>query len=197
MLSVCIFLAWSIAHAAIKYCFKEIDGFKKPPHSTEVIWEAVKEHFNVKNHLEIVDVIYTKFDKAHISGLCKRIAELALEGDPLSKHLFKETGIEIARSIAAVVRQAQPELKQQEGGIHVLCVGSVWLSWNLLREGFEEFLGKTCGIEELSLMRITTIMAVGAAYMAADRLNIELPRDYSKNYEIFYNYKRKPLNNNI
>lgn len=39
-------------------------------------------------------------------------------------------------------------------------------------------------------------MAVGAAYMAADQLHIELPRDYEHNYNIFYHYKRSVDNCN-
>lgn len=174
---------------------KQIDGFHKPPHDTSLIWETVKEYFDVKDHLALVDMFYRKFDKPFLSGLCKKIAELANGGDLLSKYIFRQAGSDLARSIAAVMRKASPKLLNQPGGVHVLCVGSVWLSWNLLKEGFDAYLGTHEDIAEMSLLRIKTVMAVGAAYMAADKYNIPLPRDYLQNYEIFYTYNRDMLHN--
>jgi hypothetical protein len=40
--------AWWISHKAIKICFDEQDNFVQSPHSTQVVWEAVQEHFDIK-----------------------------------------------------------------------------------------------------------------------------------------------------
>ncbi|KAJ9592034.1 hypothetical protein L9F63_001413, partial [Diploptera punctata] len=40
--------AYWISHKAIKVCFDEQDNFEQPPHSTEVVWKAIQEHFNIK-----------------------------------------------------------------------------------------------------------------------------------------------------
>lgn len=103
---------------------------------------------------------------------------------------MEDAGRDLARSIASVIPKVSPQLKSKPGGIHVLTVGSVWNSWDLLKTGFIRWMLEHTDVEELSLMKLTTTMAVGAAYMAADRLDIDLPRTYDSNYEIFYNYKR-------
>lgn len=115
---------------------------------------------------------------------------MAQEGDSLAQKIFDEAGRDIARNICAVVPKAAKELKEREGGIHILCVGSVWLSWELLSDGFVKYLRENSDFDKLSLMRGTTDMGVGAAYMASDRLNLPLVRDYSKNYKVFYRFDR-------
>lgn len=148
------------------------------------MWEIIKEHFNVENKEDLLEHFYTKFDKAFIASLCQKLALCAREGDELSLELFKEAGEHLARAVSVVSSKASDELKNCEGGLHVLCVGSVWLSWSLLKPGFVSYILNKSNIHALCLMRLTTTMAIGAAYMAADRLNINLPRDYEKNYEI-------------
>lgn len=133
---------------------------------------------------------YGKFDKAFISLLCKKIAELAKKGDKLAQFVFEEAGMHLAKAIAAVVKKAAKELVEREGGVHVLCVGSVWKSWDLLKPGFESWMRKNTGIKTISLMRLTQSMAVGACYMAADKASLELKRDYSKNYTVIYKYDK-------
>lgn len=172
----------------MKYCFNYFDDFETPPYPIDWIWEVVKEHFKVESFVDLLDIFYTHFDKAHIAGLCKKIAVGANEGDKLCIHIFTEAGSYLAQALSAVIPKAAEELVTQEGGIHILCVGSVWLSWSLLKAGFITYLKKHTDIQKLSLMRIKTTMAIGAAYMAADKYNIDLPRDYTKNYDIFYTY---------
>lgn len=184
------FAAFKISHRAVKYCFDELDNFEKAPFPINRIWQLVKEHFKIKTQADILDSYYKNFDKAHIASLCKKLAELARSGDELALTIFSEAGTFLARNISAVVPKAAQELMQREGGIHVLCVGSVWLSWDLLRSGFVSWIEKRTAMEEMSLMRLKTEMGVGAALMASDRLHLPLERDYSKNYTIFYQYKR-------
>ena len=40
--------AWWISHKAIKICFDEQDNFEQPPYSTETVWKAIQEHYNIK-----------------------------------------------------------------------------------------------------------------------------------------------------
>lgn len=168
-----------------------MDGFNPAPHSIECVWNTVKEHFNVKTKEELLEHFYTKFDKAFIASLCKKIATCANEGDKLSQLFFEESGRHLAKFLAAVISKASEELTNREGGIHILCVGSVWLSWNLIKPSFVSYLLENTKIEDMTLMRLTTTLAVGAAYMAADKLNINLKRDYSKNYNILFRFRRK------
>jgi N-acetylglucosamine kinase len=182
--------AWNISWKAVKYCFDDIDNFHTPPYSTERVWALVKSFFQIKNQADILESFYKNFDKSRIALMCKSLAELAREGDDLSRSIFQEAGRDLAKGITAVASKAAAELANQDGGLHVVCVGSVWLSWDLLQCGFISWLQKNSQIDKLSLMRLKTEMGVGAALMAADRLNLRLDRDYSKNYDVFYLYSR-------
>ncbi|KAJ8928750.1 hypothetical protein NQ314_018603 [Rhamnusium bicolor] len=181
---------WNISHRAVKYCFDDLDNFENPPFPTDRVWNLVKEHFKINTQADILDSFYQNFDKAFIASLCKKLAVLARDGDELSQSIFKEAGTHLARSICAVYSKASPELTEREGGIHILCVGSVWLSWDLLMSGFINWLDNNTIVEKMSLMRLKTEMGVGAALMAADRLNLHLERDYFRNYTVFYQYRR-------
>ncbi|CAH1156059.1 unnamed protein product [Phaedon cochleariae] len=182
--------AWKISHRAVKYCFDDLDNFEKPPYPSERVWALVKSHFHISTQADILASFYQNFDKAHIAHLAKGLSELAKEGDALAKEIFREAGSDLARGISAVASKAANELIQQEGGLHVLCVGSVWLSWELLRPGFISWLRDNTDIQQLSLMRLETEMGVGATYLASDRLGLPLERDYSKNYRVFFKYQR-------
>lgn len=70
-----------------------------------------------------------------------------------------------------------------------MCVGSVWLSWEYLKPGFIAQLKETAPkLQKLSLLRLTTSMATGAVYLAAKDINVDLPRNYTDNYKIFFTY---------
>ncbi|KAK4876188.1 hypothetical protein RN001_012610 [Aquatica leii] len=183
--------AYGIALEAIKIYFDDNDDFRKSPYPTNVVWNTIKEHFDVTSHWNLLPHFYTHFKKDHIAALCKKLSVCANEGDELSKLIFRNAGKDLGRCISAVIAKASNDLCDRDGGFLVLCVGSVWLSWDLLREGFIQWMDEHTTIKQLSLVRLTTTMAVGAAFMAADRLHIPLPRDYKQNYQEFYRYIRK------
>ena len=79
-------------------------------------------------------------------------------------------------------------------GLPIVCIGSVWKSWNLLQGGFLETLGipttegeKGCNpiLQRFSLIRLNVQSAIGAAYLAAPS---SLPKELSKNYSVIYSY---------
>ncbi|XP_076257139.1 N-acetylglucosamine kinase [Rhynchophorus ferrugineus] len=187
--------AWSIASRAIKYCFDDIDKFQPAPAPTDRVWSLIKDFFKIKTQCDILDIFYKDFDKSRIALVCKSLSQLAKDGDALAQLIFEQAGRHLAASISAVASRAASELTNQSGGLHVLCVGSVWLSWNLLENGFISHLKSNSSLQELSLMRLKTEMGVGAALMASDRLKLRLDRDYSKNYTVFYSYKREDVCN--
>ena len=59
-------------------------------------------------------------------------------GDDLSIWLFHEAGRELGKHIFALASHVSKELKEAEGGLNIVCVGSVWKSWELLKQGFLE-----------------------------------------------------------
>ncbi|XP_050299838.1 N-acetyl-D-glucosamine kinase [Anthonomus grandis grandis] len=187
--------AWNISWTAIKYCFDSLDDFQTPPYSTDKIWQLVRRHFDIRDQFDILNYFYNDFSKSRIALMCKSLAKLAEEGDLLAKTIFSKAGGDLAKAITAVHKKVAVELKNKPGGLQVICVGSVWLSWSLLQSGFEAYLENNTDIKQLTLLRLQTEGGVGAAYMAADKLNLALDRAYEKNYKVFYVYGQGKLCN--
>ncbi|XP_063237564.1 N-acetyl-D-glucosamine kinase isoform X2 [Bacillus rossius redtenbacheri] len=187
--------AWWVAHKAVKICFDEQDNFVQPPHQTNFVWDAIKRHFNVETRFDLLDHCYSNFEKSKYAGLAKRLAEGADQGDPLCLWLFAQTGEVLARHITALYPKVDKALLEPAGGISVVCVGSVWLSWEHLKPGFIGHLrseaARPADVRELSLLRLTTSMAIGAVYLAAKEISFDLPRDYQENYTVFFHYRRE------
>ncbi|XP_067619011.1 N-acetyl-D-glucosamine kinase isoform X2 [Eurosta solidaginis] len=187
--------AFYIAHQAMKYVFDDMDSLKKSPYPIERVWDLIKQHFNVETRLDLLPHCYANFDKPFYAGLCKRISHAAEEGDKLSKHLLSEAGCCIANSISALLPKVQNELIKT-GYLSVVCVGSVWHSWHLLKEGFELAMDKYDVPFDIKLVTITKSMAYGACYLAADAINYKLPRNYLDNFDVMYHYRTKERNGN-
>ncbi|XP_049641039.1 N-acetyl-D-glucosamine kinase isoform X2 [Suncus etruscus] len=85
-------------------------------------------------------------------------------------------------------------LFQGELGLPILCVGSVWKSWELLKEGFLSAL--TQGRESqaqnsfssFTLMKLCHSSALGGASLGAKHIGHHLPLDYKVNATAFYSY---------
>lgn len=183
--------AWWISLKAIKTIFDDHDGLIKSKYCTNWVWQAIRDHFQVDSRPDLLDHCYTSFEKHKFAGLCRKLAEgAAVEGDALCKHLFISAGEVLAQTVLAQVPRASAELITKPGGLQVLCVGSVWKSWELLKPGFVPRLQQDSSLEELSLTRLTTTTAMGAAYLAAERCNVTIPKTYGDNYQVFYHYKR-------
>ncbi|KAK9881738.1 hypothetical protein WA026_017260 [Henosepilachna vigintioctopunctata] len=188
--------AWHIALKAIKICFDDIDNFKSPPYPTDRLWKRIQQYFDIVTQPDILDMFYRTFTKAKIAAFCKEVSALATAGDKLSQHIFNEAGECIARSIAAVYPKASEELTNRPDGLQVACVGSVWLSWSLLQSGFVSYLENNTKIQSLTLIRVVSPGGLGAAFLACDKLNINIHRNYEKNYETLFKYKRGCLDCN-
>jgi len=179
--------AWWISHRAMKTVFDDEDNLNNAPHETSVVWQKIKEHFNVQTRHDLLDHCYAKFDKAFYASLCAKLSQAAEEGDPLSKNLFEEAGRYLAKATLALLPKVSKDLIV-DGSFNVVCVGSVWKSWHLLQNGYTKEISKRNFAYGLNLVHLTEAMAVGATYLAADAINYNLPRDYSKNFEIFHHY---------
>ena len=44
----------------------------------------------------------------------------------------------LGRHIRALANNVSKDLRDAEGGLNIVCVGSVWKSWDLLKDGFLE-----------------------------------------------------------
>lgn len=151
------------------------------------MWEQVKKHFNIETRHDLLDHCYAKFDKAFFASLCMKLSNIADKGDQLSLHLFDEAGRYLAKATRALLPNVSEKLLV-ENTLNIVCVGSVWKSWRLLKRGFTNEIANSKCAFGLNLITLTQAMAIGAAYLAADSIEYDLPRDYSHNYEIFQHY---------
>lgn len=179
--------AFWISQRAIKAVFDHEDNLEKCQHDTSLVWSLIQKHFSIKSRADILEHCYGKFQKAFYSGLCLKLSQGAVEGDALCVQLFRDAGRQLAKMVHALLPHVSAELIKS-GFLNIVCVGSVWLSWELLKSGFTTELSRHSLAYELRLMKLTQSMGNGAAYLAADSVHIELSRDYSKNYELFFKY---------
>lgn len=129
--------------------------------------------------------------------MCVKLSQIAGDGDLLSLHLFEEAGRYLAKATQALLPNVSEKLLKN-GTLNIVCVGSVWKSWNLLKNGFTNEIANVNRSFGLNLITLTQAMAIGAAYIAADSIKYDLPRDYSHNYEVFQHYPPndvKPITN--
>jgi N-acetylglucosamine kinase len=185
--------AFGIAHRAMKIVFDAKDNLEAPPFNTDRVWSIMRDHFSVKTRLDLLDYCYAKFEKSFFSMLCLKLAKAAHEGDELCLKIFSDAGRSIAKSIIALLPNLHSDLIE-DGVCTIVCVGSVWLSYDLLKSGFCKELDSHKIDFDLRLIQLTQSMALGAVYLAADDTEVILPRDYTKNYSIFYTYSKNVSN---
>lgn len=155
------------------------------------------------------------FKKDFIAGFAKVLAEVGhATGDAFVRHVFRQAG----RHLGSFARTLAPHLRAPEGAgaadpdVHdftVVCVGSVWKSWELLREGFVEAAtapfhhlpgvpraalaamapARRGRIASFQLVRLVRSSAVGAAWMAARRAGIDMPLDCAAAVEVLYRHR--------
>ncbi|CAL1531749.1 unnamed protein product [Lymnaea stagnalis] len=178
---------------AIKVYFDHEDGFLPCPHSTAVVRETIFNYYNIQDRSGILDHLYTNFNKAKFAGLCKELAEAGIvKKDPLCCEIFKEAGRLLAKHLYGVSTKMHKDLKEREGGLPVVCVGSVFKSWQLLQPGFVEEMSATLpetGIREVTLLRLNSEASLGAAALGAEAAGKQLPLDYANNASAFFHTK--------
>lgn len=204
--------AFWIAQAGVKAVYDVDDGFgpAESPFDVTELRRRMEAYFDIKNRFDIIAHLYSKFDKSKFAAFAVEIASAAAGGDPLSLHIFSRAGRVLARHVVAVLRKAGAaataltELDRKKDAeqqlLKVVCIGSVWKSWALLRPGFVAEMEETAGKSStgasgtksviaattcirLDLVRLTTSGAVGAAYLAAAAEGREINCDLSANYD--------------
>ncbi|XP_060239438.1 N-acetyl-D-glucosamine kinase isoform X4 [Meriones unguiculatus] len=186
--------AYWISHQAVKIVFDSMDNLEAAPHDIGYVKQAMFNYFQVPDRLGILTHLYRDFDKSKFAGFCRKIAEGAQQGDPLCQHIFRKAGEMLGRHIVAVLPKIDPVLFQGKLGLPILCVGSVWKSWELLKEGF--LLALTQGrdlqaqnaFSSFTLMKLRHSSALGGASLGARHAGHHLPMDYSTNAIAFYSY---------
>jgi len=135
--------AYDIASTAMKAVFRYLDGYTEGhdeslPDLSAVI-PAMLEYFSIDHPDDVLEQVYAKFEKRNIAGFTKVLAGLACEGDVYAIELFRRAGKQLgamARTLAPFIQACASSGTLQSSCITVVCEGSVWKSWHLLRDGF-------------------------------------------------------------
>lgn len=185
--------AYWITIKSIKYVFDAEDNFKAPPADISAVKSAVFQYFDMSDRHDILPHLYRSYDKSKIASFCKVLSQLAEDThDPLTLHIFKEAGFMLGRHVRALARHVDSSMLMQDGGLQIVCVGGVWKSWDLLRDGFISALFPTQEkhlIQEVTLVQLVRSSAVGAAFLGARNLGHRLPIDFASNVNNFFHYK--------
>jgi N-acetylglucosamine kinase len=216
--------AWFISNSVIRLVFRALDKFAESTEDpfldldTTKAREAMALHFgiNVAAGEAYTAVMYASlygagFNKSKIAGFTKSLADLARSGDKLCAKVFELAGSHLgsfARTLAPYLRQpGNPDVFD----FTIVCVGSVWKSWDLLSQGFIASATGTFHhlpnisradimkmpsserghIASFRLVRLTKSSAYGAAWMASKRSGHTLPLNFDNNVEEIANYVSK------
>lgn len=73
----------------------------------------------------------------------------------------------------------------------MICVGSVWKSWQYMEKGFTDEIHEAKLVDELTLMTLIAPSAIGACYAAGEKMAcdslVTTPDEHTK---AFFHYKR-------
>ncbi|XP_074052045.1 N-acetyl-D-glucosamine kinase [Macrotis lagotis] len=184
--------AYWIAHLAVKTVFDTMDKLEVSPHDIDYLKHAMFTYFQVSDRMGLLTHLYRNFDKSMFAGFCQKVAEGADQGDHLCQHIFKKAGEVLARHILAVLPSIQPALFQGPMGLPILCVGSVWRSWELLKEAFISTLAEgrktQRAFSHFTLLKLKYSSAIGGASLGAKSVGQMLPLDYEQNVDSFFKY---------
>ncbi|KAK2155129.1 hypothetical protein LSH36_248g03060 [Paralvinella palmiformis] len=186
--------AFWISQYCVKKMYDKEDNFDPCPHDMHFLKQAMEKHFGTSDRMAMLEHLYTKFDKSFFAGLCKEIARGALEEkDPLCIQAFHAAGYALARHVIALSPKIDKKLLDEPGGLHIVCVGSVWKSWELLQPGFKDGMStglkQTPIVTQVTLLQLQKSAAYGAAYLGAKCVGYRLPMDFKAGAKIFANIK--------
>ena len=196
--------AFWIAMETIKIIYKHDDSFALAPYSTEYLKKELFEYFKIKDLFGILEHLYPqsgKIDKAFIARFCVgSVIKGCLEGDLLSMHIMKNAGIVLGKHVKALIPTMENELllESNASGLKIICVGSVWKSWEFLREGFlegirpitdeEKTLKKICLLRLKESAKASLGAAAWASKKSGDRQAM-IHLDYSNMSDVFFQYE--------
>ncbi|KAI0241506.1 N-acetyl-D-glucosamine kinase [Lamellibrachia satsuma] len=187
--------AFWITHYCIKCYFDTDDNLNPSQHDTTFVKDTMFKHFNVKDKMDMLEHLYSNFSKPFYSMMCVELARGASQlKDPLCCEAFYKAGQFLAQHITALLPKITKAQLDGEGGLKIVCVGSVWKSWELLKEGFLQTLKKNHNSEERSKLKKITLLwptkpcTYGAAYLGAEAADCQLQMNFDENATTFFQH---------
>ncbi|XP_017752813.1 PREDICTED: N-acetyl-D-glucosamine kinase isoform X2 [Eufriesea mexicana] len=182
--------AFWIAHRACKYVLDDIDDFIQAPKPVNYVWAAMRHYFNVTNTNELLPHFYKDFNKITFAKFTMEIVTGCEKKDPLCLHILAENARHLAKRIIVLSKKTHNDIKLVHGGLKIVCIGSVWKSWDFMKDAFLDKIHESRTLDELTLIRLITSSAIGACYLAAEKINWLFTKPYENNIEIFHHYVR-------
>lgn len=165
-----------IVSRIIRYIFDNEDGLQPSPFPTTNVKNLLLKHFKLTDIIGILDLLYAKFEKSNVASFAGTLAREASD-DPLVKLVFHDAGEILGRHVKAISKHFDKEMLDN---VPIVTVGSVFKSWDLLKDGFKEGIGGAGGaIKKVTLYKLEETAAVGAAILAARKVNKTISRSQS------------------
>lgn len=157
-----------IANRIFRYIFEDDDGLNQAPASTELVKQLLLKHFKLSNLIGVLDLLYAKFEKAYIASFSGMLAKEGRD-DPLVQIVFQEAGQSLGEHLAAISKHFDEEMFE---AVPVVAVGSLFKSWDLMRDGFINAVKTRSGkIRSIVMHKLEESPALGAAALAAKKIN--------------------------
>lgn len=174
--------AYWISWRAYKTLLDDNDNYAPAPYSTKRLRTVICDHFKLRDENQI-GRFYRDIDKRKFSSLSRELYRATKScPDEAIDEIFRQAGQLLARKVLALLPKADEETL--EAGLNVVCVGSVFNSWDLLEPGFVETLAGR--LANFRLLKLRCSSAFGAARLAARRANFDLPLEAT--CELLYAY---------
>ena len=97
----------------------------------------------------------------------------------------------LASHLAALLPHVDASSAAADGGLKVICIGSVWKSWNMFRDAFLDELNALGGahaglLRSMTLLRPRADASVGAALRVAASYGVRVQIDYAELTEVMH-----------
>ena len=174
--------AYWIAWRAYKTLLDDNDNYNLAQYDTKRLRTIICDHFKMAHESQI-GCIYRDNDKRKFASLSKRLYESTKASrDAAIDDIFRQAGALLAKKVVALLAKADEETL--EAGLNIICVGSVFNSWDLLEPGFVELLAGH--LHNFRLLKLKCTSAFGAARLAARQVDYELP--FEEKCELLFAY---------
>jgi N-acetylglucosamine kinase len=150
---------------------------RHPPQDTSAARAAMLAYFGLAAPAGMLDVMYgAGFKKDRVAGFAVEVCTLGARGDAFCACIVARAGRELGAHVRSMARRSSSSSSSSSSGaasaqppLSIVCVGSVWKSWELLKGAFVRAACAGGHVRAFRLLRLTESSAVGAAWQAGVR----------------------------
>lgn len=182
--------AFDIAHTTIKTIFEVSDQYVPAPGGpVDRLRDEMLQYFGKRNLQDMLSIFYPPakegFKKDKYALFALNVVKAAQEGDGFAKWVMAQIGDRLGRHVAGVFPAVQKTMLAD--GLKLICVGSVWNSWDLFKDSFLQAIAHLpC---KLQLLKLKRPISLGAAVLAAAEARAQPSVDFSENVDVIFSSK--------